>query len=1197
MSADRRVPEVFALFVARSASWGKLPIRITETFETPSPAGVSAPVYSAVLAINEGEEKPLAVVALVAPSVAASHSPLLEHVALKARAYRAPYFVTWTMRDTCLWQTPKKGTTVGREHCLKNYFNIFEIGTGADDPLSVPATLKLQQRIDEILGDFVTLHRDGQLQMVDIDATFFVGRLTEAVGRLLGPVQESLALTLQRDPKFRKEVEDWAILQGIPADGGSEDFTASVSRQVIYRLLGKVIFYQSLRRSAKQLPELDLSRVDTSQVLPTLRRSFGKALEIDYHAVFKEDIVDRVPFPSAAAKELATLIGDLNTRNFAYVPQDVMGEVFERLIPREERHNLGQYFTSEELVDLILAFCVRSAEDRVLDPTCGTGTFLIRAYDKLRWMGVHDHLALLSRLWGIDIGPFPAELTTINLFRQRFREGQPEAGNFPRVLCKDFFEVSPDDAFKFPPPKPIGDRPEFIDEPIPLFNAVVGNFPYISQDQIEKRVEGYRDFLMERLIAGWFADYPQLFYYANKKRQATFEAHIVRGTHKGCATDDLEHRISTYADLYVYLFFQAARFLAPGARLGIVTSNAWLDVNYGYELQRFFLSKFRIIAILESRCEPWFEDASVNTVITILERCDDAPSRDDNLVRFVKVKRRLKDLIAEDMKLEAVARWTNLGKLVGKIEAAGKEHFSVTKSGIRCTLRGLDTVEDDNFRIRLRRQGELREEVEAARKTVKWGVYHRAPQSYFDILEACRGRLTIMSEVALPKRGGMTRINEFFHVSTDRVAEFGIEPEYLWPLIKSPKDTQTITVDPTALDLKIFVCRRSKEELKKLGHKGALKYIEWGEKQRWDDGTYWKDGEWVGHRTPGWWSLPESETHFAQVFFSKGYDERHIQRYSPQKLVADQRLYFVEPTQKDDENIVGAVLNSSLVSLFVELTAPMTAGDGICELRVEDARDYLVLPDVRKFSENERKAIVDAFQLLLTRPIESVFEEVKRPDRRALDQAVVAALGLNPKKYLPLIYDGLTTLVSERIELGKMRNKARKSKTKHAIAEVEGVVLGEVLKEMTASFRADTLIAGIPIFPDAFFAGSVLREGYDVVELPAAPLRIEAGTLFSRVIAEGGFVREFPHLASCKYLLYAQRSLSRVEQARSLSVRVPRAMVEITRTVANYESFLRELKSRLFEAYYRRTLDQRTASRLTAAAFDKLHFPVLEEGS
>jgi hypothetical protein len=64
----------------------------------------------------------------------------------------------------------------------------------------------------------------------------------------------------------------------------------------------------------------------------------------------------------------------------------------------------------------------------------------------------------------------------------------------------------------------------------------------------------------------------------------------------------------------------------------------------------------------------------------------------------------------------------------------------------------------------------------------------------------------------------MTRINEFFYVTPDTARAHGIEDEYLLPLIKSPKDTATIRVDLSELDLRVFVCRRSKAELKMLGH-------------------------------------------------------------------------------------------------------------------------------------------------------------------------------------------------------------------------------------------------------------------------------------------------------------------------------------------------------------------------------------------
>jgi len=48
---------------------------------------------------------------------------------------------------------------------------------------------------------------------------------------------------------------------------------------------------------------------------------------------------------------------------------------------------------------------------------------------------------------------------------------------------------------------------------------------------------------------------------------------------------------------------------------------------------------------------------------------------------------------------------------------------------------------------------------------------------------------------------------------------------------------------------------------------------------------------------------------------------------------------------------------------------------------------------------------------------------------------------------------------------------------------------------------------------------------------------------------------------------------------------LPEKIVEISRTVANYEQYLRDLRKLFYEAYFRRTLDTRTAGRLTQAAF------------
>jgi len=1116
---------------------------------------------------HDGTDQPLALVLMTVPSQAVDAPAILEFVVRRARAHKAPYFVTWTLRDAVLWRTPKAGTpaTRGAMEKLRDYPDLYEIGQADQGPLDELTQLKVLARGDDILHDLERLLKDEALELVEIDATYFVNRLLDAVRHLLPIVTASLLDRLTNNVTFQSEITGWAVKQGIAGSPDDPEFAESIARQIIYRLLGKMLFYQSLRRSARQLPKLDFDNVDTAQVLPKLLVAFAEARKIDYHAVFDEALPDRIQWPAEASHALADLVHDFNTRDFASLPQDVIGTVFERLIPPEERHGLGQYFTSENLCDLLNAFCITRPTDKVLDPTCGTGTFLIRAYDRLRWLGQPDHSTLLTQLWGIDIAPFPAELATINLFRQEIAEH----GNFPRVLCQDFLRINPGDKFRFPPPKMDLEHPEEMEEPIPQFDAIVGNFPYISADQIEKHEAGYLAFLRDRLIVDWFDEYPDVFCYENIAAQEFFQQSIARGQHKGSELKTVQHRISTYADLYIHLFFHTARFLKPGGRMGIVTSNAWLDVNYGYELQKFFLKHFKIITIMESRCEPWFTEASVNTVVTIVERCDGPAERDKHLTKFVKVKKPLAELIPGDPVIDAVPRLVRLRNLVAHVEQAGRKY-------VKTHPLGMVTEEDDNFRIRILRQSEMLADLGKQGRTVKWGRYLRAPAIFFDLMSG--GCLVPLREISVPLRGGMTRVNEFFYVPSSTANEFGIEGEYLLPLIKSPKDTSTIKVDVAELDLRVFVCRRTKADLRKCGHRGALKYIEWGETQKWSDGSLWKDGRWLKDREPGWWALPPSETHPAQVFLSKGADQRHMHRFSPTALIADQRLYYLNPDEQISSSLLAAVLNTSVTALGVELTVPLTAGDGVCELRVEDAREYLPVPDVRKAAKQVRIKIDKALESLLERPIEPVASECKRDDRRSFDATVLKAVGLDPKKCLKPIYEALGELVRERIELGQMRGKARKIKSRGAKAEKKAAeeVLDEVLPD------------GPKRFPDDFLSGAAATATKTLVELPEAPLIFDNSPLFSGVYtADNTFSRPVKTPAEGKFLVYAHSCGHR-------TAALPEKVVEISRTVANYEQYLRDLRKLFYEAYYRRTLDTRTAARLTQAAFDRFHLPNVE---
>jgi len=1092
---------------------------------------------------------------LKTPATAVDDSDLLENAAEKATAMNANYFVTWNMRDAVIWRTPLPNVKVTSQDKFKSYPSLYQV-SAPDDLWVEPNKILLKNRAKEILEDLKTLYLVGHLHLIDVDATYFVGRLQHSVKTLYPYLQKSLTGKVGSDAKFKKNLFDWAVKQGI-ANYAAPGFYETVSRQMVYRLLARILFYQTLRRHWSSLPQIDLSGLSADTANKKLREIFEQARQIDWHAVFEEDFSDSIAVPDSGIEELDKLIKDLNRFNFSIMPQDVIGAVFEKLIPYEERHSLGQYFTPENLVDLINAFCVRTVNDYVLDPTCGTGTFLTRAYDKMKTAGQREHKKLLSQLWGIDIAHFPAQLATINLFRQDLSD----FANFPRIISRDFFEVRLGQSFKFPPPK-VGVDSSFqmIEEKLPEFDAAVGNFPYIRQELIEKQVKGYKSILEDALKEDWLRDYPYAFVITENELKEFKRNHKIDFSRIG-------FKLSGQADIYAYLFFHTARFLKEGGRMGFVTSNSWLDVGYGYELQKFLLNNFKLVAILESRCEPWFEDAAINTIVTIVERCSTKEERDNHIAKFIRVKKRLVELIPWDMKLEASKRWFGLGALVYRIESVGKEHYKIEKEAIVNTLTGLESYEDDDFRIRFIKQGELLDKLVAEGKTSKWGQYLRAPQVYFDIIKEHGDKFVQLKDVGEIRSGIKTGVNEFFYFTEEKAAHWGIEKEFLIPVIKSPRESDSIVVSPDKLKQKIFICNSTKEGLKKQKKLGALNYIEWGEQQMTNEGKSWSEVSSVSGRAR-WYDLGKRSPGKILPFINSG--DIHRVLYNPEKVFVDHNLFEIY-AETDIEFGLVLYLNSSLAGLFKEINGRANLGEG--GLKVEGV-DWETMPCAKKeiltvLSNLDKEGFND----ILSRPVKPVPEEIKIKDRQKLDSQILQALGLDPDKYLKPIYDGLTELVKERMELAGMRKKVKQVKTAKDVERLKKQVLDEVLP------------FGVKKFPDEFLEALLKPQDYQNISIPGEPLKL--GMFFlgtQQVVSDSGFTFEAKNVDEAKYAIYSQKPDTFV-------VSLPKDSVVITKVVNDYERYLRKLRDDLFQALFKRTFDHKLSDTLMQRAFAELGLP------
>jgi len=1077
---------------------------------------------------------------LKTPKTGIRDSKLLKDAVKKAQTIKAKYFVTWNMQTAIIWRTPEKNRDTVTEQ-YKIHERTDPRITDVNDISNPVKALLLEEMCLRLLLDLHQLYNDEKINLHTADTTIFVSIVSHASNKMSDLLLKDL--NRQRSNKtFEKKLKIWGTKQGISRY--DEEYWQALSRQIAYRIIGKILFYMSLRRSRLELPKFELTKNNYKQAGQQLRIYFQKALEVDYQAIFEPDITDEIELSHQTVDIVIDLTGNLTHWSFELAPLDVVGKVFEDVIPQEARHSLGQYFTPENLVDLITAFCVRGEKDYVMDPTCGTGTFLIRSYNRLKQLRAKSHHELLDQIWGFDIAGFPAELATINLCRQDFGDYL----NFPRVLRKDFFDVNVGDEYEFPPPKKGAKIQDRISVKLPKFDALVGNFPFIRQELIEKVEKGYKKRIIGVLSESWLKDYPELF--------------------KG---DELT--LSGQADIYAYMFFHSASHLKQGGRMGFVTSNSWLDVAYGYELQKFFLNKFKIVAICESRCEPWFEQSAVNTVFTILERSDDVKANRENLARFIKFKKPLKQLFPENALTDAQDRWIKLEQFVEKLEgicADGKPWDKKCEKFEKLETEYIKepeiiSFEDEDIRMRIIKQGDLKDAADKEGQTVKWGKYLRGPDIYFKIMEKCADKFIPLEKVATLRYGMKTGINEFFLLKTDIINHWQIEDEFLKPIITSTREIPNILVDNLETAKKIFICPKNKNELRGTN---ALKYIKYGEQKKTEDGQFWPEVESVKGRK-NWYSIPECENpEFIIIQFR---DRRLYAPVNPQNYPVSNVVFGGKFLSKKNKNSGCAFLNSVLMALFCEIYGRINLGEGLLTTYGPEIENLpMPLIDENDFPQKELKEI---FNKLAHRTVLPFDEEIKQKDRDAFEKIIFKSLGLTEQDYKKVCI-AVNDLIEERHLIPKLRTKQQRKRAQQDYEKLKDEISEEILKD------------GVKRFPDGFIKKSWSDVEYEELSIPAEGLKLGENFFGKQQIclADG---KEFMVVSSeegGKYIIYAQKK-------NEFVIKVPKSKTVVKKAIQEYEFYLKELQDKFYTAFIEQSGNRIISENFTKQIFEELDLP------
>lgn len=291
---------------------------------------------------------------------------------------------------------------------------------------------------------------------------------------------------------------------------------------------------------------------------------------------------------------------------------------FELTAKKERRRAHGIYYTPRFVTDYIVKETVgRFLEERshneilnikILDPACGSGSFLIRAYDEL--LNYHAYRGgksvteldqyerlpiLIKNVFGVDLDMQAVEIARLNLLLRslarreilpsladNIRQGNSLISGTEQALTKYFDN-------NWQEKKPFNWEQEFRDIIVGgAFDVIIGNPPYVKIQTLPRDE----------------ADYYREFY------QSAFGSF----------------------DIYILFLEQAIKLLKPGGRLGFITSGKFLKADYGKRIQQLLYQNCTVESIIDLSVQQIFAEATTYPVIIVLKK-----GAEDKLLRYTSI--------------------------------------------------------------------------------------------------------------------------------------------------------------------------------------------------------------------------------------------------------------------------------------------------------------------------------------------------------------------------------------------------------------------------------------------------------------------------------------------------------------------------------------------------------------------------------
>lgn len=417
------------------------------------------------------------------------------------------------------------------------------------------------------------------------------------------------------------------------------------------------------------------------------------------------------------------------------------------------------------------------------------------------------------------------------------------------------------------------------------------------------------------------------------------------------------------SDLYAYIPFYLWGMIKPNGRLGIIISNSWLATEWGETFRKILNRFYHVEMIIISGKGRWFQNSDVVTTMIILNKRNSAYEVNLNeKTKFITITLDLKN--KENVLIDEIV-----------------ENIIVNLPNENVRIQ--EYISQDLFSL-----------------DMNWNALF----SNISWLSEIQNKLISASTLFDINRGERRGWDPMFYPEN----QHDIENDYIKPVLKSSREIEAFV---TSAESQAFCCSKSIEELKKMKHNGALRWIKKFEQEVNEKGEPLPK---VLKRSGCYW-YEMSDSTMADLVASMNFDKRIFIAKLDKRSFVNQRLTrFTAKARDIDIDLAQALLNSVLGVFFIE-SIGFGRGLGALDLSSTRMKRNLKMLNPDLLSEKQIRKIKSKYEKLKKRKILPILAELERKDRIEFDITVLETFEI--LEYKEKIINSLKTLYEMRMNI------------------------------------------------------------------------------------------------------------------------------------------------------------------------------------